>query len=186
MCAVSPVEWHVQVQRCRNYKKLPFNLITSQVKHNAIKFDINMYLMIILSAPRGVTRIAGANAQAAKLAISPTITVHKRHVSEHISSFSHSENFSNRFSQKRLQQQFCAQRQHLANLVHYIISFRPHPIKFSKDFAQNALGDQTATGIVNNEVYHSDDRISILLTFFMSQYWSTKKYLTNICMYMHL
>lgn len=29
----------------------------------------------MLSAPRGVTRIAGANAYAAKLAISPTITV---------------------------------------------------------------------------------------------------------------
>ena len=46
----------------------------------------------------------------------------------------------------------------LANLVYYIISFRPHPIKFSKDFAENALEGQRATGIVNNEVYHSDDR----------------------------
>jgi hypothetical protein len=38
-----------------------FSLITSK-EHNAIKFEINIYLMIILSAPRGVTRIAGANA----------------------------------------------------------------------------------------------------------------------------
>jgi len=33
------------------------------------------YLKIILKAPKGVTRIAGANAYAAKLAISPTITI---------------------------------------------------------------------------------------------------------------
>jgi len=32
------------------------------------------YLMMMLSAPSGVTRIAGANAYAAKLATSPTIT----------------------------------------------------------------------------------------------------------------
>jgi hypothetical protein len=39
----------------------------------------SVHLMIILSAPRGVTRMAGANAYAAKLAISPTITDgHKR------------------------------------------------------------------------------------------------------------
>lgn len=32
-------------------------------------------LIIMLRAPRGVTRIAGANAYAAKFAASPTITV---------------------------------------------------------------------------------------------------------------
>jgi hypothetical protein len=32
------------------------------------------YLMMMLSAPSGVTRIAGAKAYAAKLATSPTIT----------------------------------------------------------------------------------------------------------------
>lgn len=33
------------------------------------------YLMIILNAPRGVTRTAGANAYAMKFAASPTITI---------------------------------------------------------------------------------------------------------------
>ena len=33
------------------------------------------YLIMILRAPNGVTRIAGANAYAAKFAISPTIMV---------------------------------------------------------------------------------------------------------------
>ena len=33
---------------------------------------------MILSAPKGVTRIAGAKAYAAKLAISPTVTTKKK------------------------------------------------------------------------------------------------------------
>lgn len=36
--------------------------------------SIGIYLKIILKAPKGVTRIAGAYAYAAKLATSPTIT----------------------------------------------------------------------------------------------------------------
>lgn len=35
------------------------------------------YLTIILNAPKGVTRTAGANAYATKLATSPTITISK-------------------------------------------------------------------------------------------------------------
>ena len=35
------------------------------------------YLTIILNAPRGVTRTAGANAYATKFAISPIITITK-------------------------------------------------------------------------------------------------------------
>lgn len=38
--------------------------------------------MMILTAPSGVTKIAGANAYAAKLAISPTITAEKSFKSE--------------------------------------------------------------------------------------------------------
>lgn len=40
-----------------------------------IESNTKNYLTIILNAPRGVTRTAGANAQATKFAISPTITV---------------------------------------------------------------------------------------------------------------
>lgn len=51
---------------------------SQQLKSVKIKTNshtrLSSYLIIILSAPRGVTRIAGANAYAAKLAISPTIT----------------------------------------------------------------------------------------------------------------
>lgn len=39
------------------------------------KYDPNTAPIKTLNAPRGVTRIAGANAYAAKLAISPMITV---------------------------------------------------------------------------------------------------------------
>ena len=44
------------------------------------KYDPNTAPIKTLRAPRGVTRIAGANAYAAKLAISPTITA--SHVSK--------------------------------------------------------------------------------------------------------
>jgi hypothetical protein len=40
------------------------------------KYDPSTAPIKTLSAPRGVTKIAGANAYAAKFAISPTITVH--------------------------------------------------------------------------------------------------------------
>ena len=36
------------------------------------------YLTIILNAPRGVTRTAGANAYATKFATSPTITINQK------------------------------------------------------------------------------------------------------------
>lgn len=40
--------------------------------------------MIILSAPSGVTNMAGANAYAAKLAISPTITVIRAYIHQNV------------------------------------------------------------------------------------------------------
>ena len=39
---------------------------------------------MILNAPKGVTRIAGAKAYAAKLAISPIITIKKHHIHTHV------------------------------------------------------------------------------------------------------
>ena len=57
---------------------LQSNMVVSN-QTNKSKFNMpcnfQSCLIIMLSAPRGVTRIAGANAYAAKLAISPTITV---------------------------------------------------------------------------------------------------------------
>lgn len=49
---------------------------SNQSEHGQNKY-INSYLTIILNAPRGVTRTAGANAYATKFAISPTITISK-------------------------------------------------------------------------------------------------------------
>lgn len=42
------------------------------------------YLTITLKAPKGVTSIAGANAYAAKLATSPTITRRKKHINKEL------------------------------------------------------------------------------------------------------
>lgn len=43
------------------------------------KPDIFIHLTIILSAPRGVTKTAGAKMYATKFAISPTITSFQKH-----------------------------------------------------------------------------------------------------------
>lgn len=43
-----------------------------------------IYLTMILKAPRGVTRTAGANAYATQFAISPTITIFRNQKTTHI------------------------------------------------------------------------------------------------------
>jgi hypothetical protein len=60
---------------CKHHRK-SIRVIKVRYYRNSIekKNDDKEYLTIILNAPRGVTRTAGAKAYATKFAISPTIT----------------------------------------------------------------------------------------------------------------
>lgn len=49
------------------------------IQQRQLKCYVISHLTNTLRAPRGVTRVAGAKAYAAKLASSPTITIMKRH-----------------------------------------------------------------------------------------------------------
>ena len=62
---------------CPDTKKHMFNV--KKLREMYIEKAMSNYLTIMLRAPSGVTRTAGANAYATKFAISPTTTCTKNH-----------------------------------------------------------------------------------------------------------